>query len=468
MNKTIKILSSITFVWMLAVAMLSDQALAVSNMSNAEIERTDGPEREAALSLFDDAVSGGDGMEFSKEAEGDEAVLFAEEFTYGNLYYTVSGSSVTITGCDPEAVSISVPTRIDGKNVTSIGSYAFDRRTSLENVSLSDGIREIGPGAFMECSSLKSLTIPDSVTNIGGYAFLGCASMTSIDVGSKNQYYSSFDGILYNKEGTYLEVCPSGKSGDLIIPDGVLTIGADAFIDCQYLTSVTLPEGLTAIEIEAFDDCSGLTRVTIPESVTRIGWSAFVGCSSLTDIYYGGTSDQWAALVANNEILLSKTVHCKSAIIASGSCGDTLTWTFDSEGLLTISGTGEMESYYSGIPAPWYENRDKITRVVVERGVTSIGNSAFWNCTNLKEISLPNGMASIGAFAFCNCESVNTLALPDSITCIEEYAFSGCTGLASMALPSGITEIGERTFEYCRNLSYVSMPDSLKIGYLQK
>ena len=146
------------------------------------------------------------------------------------------------------------------------------------------GIRGIGNGAFAYCSDLTNVTIPDSVTSIGDEAFYRCSGLLSISVDPGNANYKSVNGLLLSKDGkTLIE----GVNGDVTIPDGVTSIGDEAFAWCSGLTSVTIPNSVTSIGDMAFAYCSGLTSVTIPDSVTRIGDGAFEGCSGLTSVTIG-------------------------------------------------------------------------------------------------------------------------------------------------------------------------------------
>jgi len=169
-------------------------------------------------------------------------------------------------------------------SITDIGESVFSYCSSLTSVTIPDSVTSIGDYAFSACSSLTSVTIPDSVTSIGERAFGGCGSLISIDVESKNNHFSSINGVLFNKEQTIIITCPGGKQGKYVIPNSVTRIGSIAFEDCDRLTSVTIPNSVTVIEDWAFCNCSSLTSVTIGNSVTIIKDYAFSQCSSLTSV----------------------------------------------------------------------------------------------------------------------------------------------------------------------------------------
>ncbi len=149
----------------------------------------------------------------------------------------------------------------------------------------------------------------------------------------------------------------------------------------------------------------------------------------------------------------------------SGSCGENLTWTLGADGTLTVSGNGPMTDYewdddQSEITAPWADSKDRIRKVVLEDGVTSIGNEAFDGCGNLTEVQLPDGLTRIGEFGLQAC-GFTEIALPESLTEFGDGAFYGCSALQTIELPSGITEIFMYLFCECTSLASVTIPASV-------
>ena len=276
----------------------------------------------------------------SELAGVDFASLFApkaEAATYDIYTYEVdSDGTITITDCKESAKgAITIPSKIGGKPVISIGAGAFDDCTGLTSITIPSSVTSIGEGAFEDCSSLTSITIPNSITSIGNRAFDGCTGLTSINVASDNNYYSGINGVLFNKKKTELIRYPEGKSQtSYTIPNSVTSIGDYAFEGCGGLTSITIPDSITSIGYWAFHGCGGLTSITIPNSVTSIGYGAFWGCSGLTsitipnsvtsigirafddcsglkDVYYTGSKDEWKAISVEygNDSLLNATIH---------------------------------------------------------------------------------------------------------------------------------------------------------------
>ncbi len=145
-----------------------------------------------------------------------------------------------------------------------------------------------------------------------------------------------------------------------------------------------------------------------------------------------------------------------SNIVASGTCGDNVTWTLDTNGLLTISGTGDMANYREDmVTVPWLDYKADIKKVIVENGVTSIGDYAFEGCSNLAEITLPTGITAIGDYAFKNCDALVDITIPEGVTRLGDHAFADADGLKELILPASVSNIGTNAFYSCTNLETV-------------
>ncbi len=150
----------------------------------------------------------------------------------------------------------------------------------------------------------------------------------------------------------------------------------------------------------------------------------------------------------------------------SGTCGENLTWTFvESTGTLTISGSGEMTNY-SYLEVPWHNFRNNITKVIINSGVTTIGERAFSGCSGLTSITIPDGVTTIGGSAFYGCSGLISITIPDGVTSIGNDAFYQCSGLTSITIPDGVTSIGIDAFYQCSGLTSITIPDGVtKINY---
>ncbi len=343
----------------------------------------------------------------------------------------------------------------------------------------------------------------------------------------------------------------------VIISEGITTVSDFAFEGCTALEEVSLPDGLTHIGSMAFNGCSNLRRIVLPASLVSVDSFAFYGCSRLSELVYGGTAEQQAALSIDmyNEPLIAAlpkigapvtntpvfdpqrppvpsvevpAITCPPVIVIpsidvppvaphieppltphielpsgtptlSGSCGDSVTWSFyDAEGLLLISGSGAMTEYRYSDTRPWEDLADRITSLVVARGVTTIGRYAFQDLEALKSVSLPEGLESISYNAFYDCTSLEALAIPASVTSIDSNAFEDCFALSTITVasgnpsfkaienvlfsadgetlilfpkntggtytvPSGVKTIGENAFADCNDLNRVILPEGLTL-----
>ncbi len=158
-------------------------------------------------------------------------------------------------------------------------------------------------------------------------------------------------------------------------------------------------------------------------------------------------------------LLITLLVSLSAYAEKSGICGDNLEWKLTDEGVLTITGTGEMQDW-NDYSSPWYEN-ESVKQVIIGDGVTTIGDWAFSYCRALTSITIPNSVTTIGDNAFESCSSLTSITIPNSVTTIGDYAFSYCRALTSVIISNSVTTIGERTFANCYSLTSVTIPSSV-------
>ena len=241
------------------------------------------------------------------------------------------------------------------------------------------------------------------------------------------------------------------------IEDGITSIGKYAFYGCSGLTKLTLSHSVTSIGNSAFEDCIGLEKVTSFAEIPPV-------CSS--NVFDGVNKINCELIVQIVSVVAYKQARgwneFSNITAATVRCGDSITWTLDDLGNLTLSGSGEMWNYgYDDSPFKDYG----IKTVTIGDGITSIGRWAFYGCNGLTELTLPNSVTSIGNYVFYGCSGLTKLTLPNSVTRIGDGAFCDCSGLTELTLPNSIASIGESAFYGCSGLTELTLPSSMtRIG----
>lgn len=157
------------------------------------------------------------------------------------------------------------------------------------------------------------------------------------------------------------------------------------------------------------------------------------------------------------------TPSAKAASPASGTWGSNISWTLDSSGLLTISGSGDMDNFSSHTSTDaWRAYKSEIRSVVIEEGITSLGRYAFQSCSELVEVSIPKSITRIGMSAFADCDDLKEVVLPENLVNIGSYAFEFCYSLTDITIPGSVTQIGSSAFSYCKGLKSATLLDGVK------
>lgn len=292
------------------------------------------------------------------------------------FYYCLSLGSVSIPG-----------------SVSSIGTGAFSRCTALSSISVDadnpayssadgvlynkdqsillqfpagrqggfavpDGVTGIEQGAFACSVYLTSVDLPVTILTIGRGAFVSCTSLTAINVSIEHQLYSSHDGVLYDKSGSVLVLCPPAKSGSFNVPATVTRIADGAFSGCVNLSEISLPTSLTRIGDAAFESCVSLVSMVIPDSVTLIGRGLFYKCTALQSV----------------------TIGSGLTVIPSGLI-------FDTDVLGVFSGCTALES------------------ITIPAGISTIGDYAFYGCSALTDMYFLGDAPALGLDVFTGVPS---------------------------------------------------------------
>ena len=188
---------------------------------------------------------------------------------------------------------------------------------------------------------------------------------------------------------------------------------------------------------------------------TSVGTTDATGSASVIETGY--STRQWVTKF-NTVDRTATAYRITKAALASGTCGENLTWILDENGTLTISGTGAMTS-----PVWWNSYKDSIKTVVIKDGVTTIEEGAFEDCENLTSITIPASVTKIGDYAFENCTNLTHASIKSSVVSIGRYAFNNCEGLANITISGSLTKIGDYAFSGCSNLIDVTILGSAEI-----
>lgn len=374
----------------------------------------------------------------------------------------------------------------------------------------------IGDSAFYGCDALTGITIPAGVTNIGGEeydVFRDCASLTEIIVDAGNAHYSSVDGVLCNQDKTELLVCPAGKTGRMVVADGIETIETGAFNQCSKLESMTIPVSVTEIRImlgklmgSGFSNCRSLTeivvnagnseycsqegmlyskdtfgntltlqccppgkagRVEVPESVSFISQYAFQNCRNLTEfaVEEGNTT-----YTSENGILYEK-----------GNMKDLIRCPAKKKGIVEIPDGIRSISYGA------FHNCEEITEITIGKDMVDFfgdmddGCETLSGCSNLEMITVDagnrrytswNGILynkDMTSLLRCPPGKKDRVEIPDGVEGIEGGSFSDCIYLEHVKIPKSVSHMGYdwsdmvgTTFDNCKSLSEITVDSQNK------
>lgn len=344
-------------------------------------------------------------------------------------------------------------------STTSIQDYAFSDCINLKSIKLPNGTARIDDWVFRNCTALENITIPTGISfrysSLDGFSiFEGCENLKNINVSQSNENYSSYDGVLLDKDGYHIICCPVGKSGNYIIPNNVGCIDNYAFAHCNKLTNIIIPESVWRIDKYAFEYCSGLTKIIIPENATTLGYyggwyepeGIFKGCTNLKEIEVDPNNLCYSSL---DGVLFDKDKETLYYCPAQKG------------GEYIVPESTEVINRYA------FDDCTVLKKVVIHSNV-SFSSFTFSNCTDLERIEISednikyssvdgvlfnkdkteiifcprgkngdyiiqDGVKDIDSYAFCDCSKLESIVIPESIASdIDGSYFSGCTNLLSI------------------------------------
>ncbi len=359
------------------------------------------------------------------------------------------------------------------------------------NVVVPDGTKIITSSTevFKNKSEIETIKFPNTITFVYGSAFAGCTGLTKVVTPSIEDWLkisfgdSTANPLNYAHKLYILNGSEEEQLTQVVIPDTITNIKANAFIGLSSLTSVSILNGVTSIGSSAFYGCTGLTSVTIPSSVTSIGYEAFANCSGLTKVVTPSIEDWLKISFTSNA---NPLCYAHKLYVTNGTEEELVT------NLVIPNSITTIKAYV-------FDGCTSITSVTIPEGVTSIGMYAFRGCSGLTSVTIPSSVTSIGSDAFKNCsgltgvvtssiegwlsisfsnssyanplnyahhlyigeEEVIELTIPNTITEIKAYAFYGCSGLTNVTISEGVTSIGSFAFSGCTGLTSVTIPSSV-------
>ena len=288
------------------------------------------------------------------------------------------------------------------EGIEEISGRAFDSCSKVKEWKLPKSLKRIGPCAFRNIS-VEEFNIPENVESIAA-TFISSSNLSRINVDSNNKYFTSVDGILFDKDSTRLIKYPENRDGNSYeVPNTVKTIDANAFISCKNLQTIVIADSVEKIGDSAFDG-SKLKTINLGGGITNISNKPFYGAWNLTNINVITENDKYES---ENGILFNKgkTILIKyPPAIINGEVYEIPN---------TVVEIGPQSFY-----------RSQIKNVIIPSSVKKIGSESFFQCYNLEEVNLPEGLERIEWRALYGCHKIKTIVVPSSVTFIGGGAFN--------------------------------------------
>ena len=361
----------------------------------------------------------------------------------GSLTEVDFGNSVTSIGDYAFTICSKIKSLEFPDSLTSIGQFAFSpytdrtggtyKESNLESVKFGTGLKTIGNYAFYDDRKISKLEFTgDNLTSIGSYAFYDNLALEELNLSGDN--VSIGDNAFNN--------CNKLKTVNL--KSGIKSIGSYAFRDCTVLDDIKLCSELETIGAYAFYNCGNLQSIEIPDNVTKIDNNTFENCSSLKSVSIGKSCTTISATAFNNATKLEK-----------------ITVSADNEKYSSVDGALLNKEKTSIILYP----KSKSGEFVIPDTVTSIADRAFSSCPNLTKITIGANVESVGAYAFSSCSALTDVVFKDSTIkkkVIGLYAFYNCQALSNVDFGNAVTSIGSFAFMIDKSLESIEFPDSLE------
>ncbi len=429
------------------------------------------------------------------DASGSCGADLVWEYRSSNETLKISGTGAMNTWYDAKSVPWSGYSKITSveiaEGVTTIGNYAFQNFIELSEVSLPMSLSQIGDYAFNGCTNLSDINYASSqvkwksiycgkswdasaglmtpnktyTINYSDYTEGICGEgVTWMFVFDDNHLVIDGKGEMYDWTSSALPPWYNFKNDihSLYIGDNITKIGDYAFKDLLRISEVGIWENMLSIGDSAFENCSSLSVAYLPKSLENIGKRAFSECINLSEIHYPSKTIKWNEIEKGENWDYNAgrktpkgtyTLYPVEEKIYKGNFGSNITWELYEEQMkLVLTGSGAMSSQYVSNNTPWYSYRHLIKSVEFDSRITSVGQYAFYNCTNLESVAFSTGITKIEDRAFMGCSSLNDVTLPNSLTTIASNAFRDCTSLEKIIVPESVTSLGAYAFSGCTSM----------------
>ena len=351
-------------------------------------------------------------------------IVIPDSVLYNNSYYKVTAIEYYVF------LNATINSIVFPKELRYIGERAFEGATFGTNsatLSLPKSLTAIHSYAFSECSGIEKISIPASVSIIEQNAFAGIQTLKAIEVDASNQYFSSYNKALYNKDKSTIICCPINKL-TYTLHENTTTIAEEAFGQCM-INALTIPSTVTAIHSRAFANCIRLTSMHIPASVSYMGGGLFKGCHNLKSLSIDSLNQYYKVV-------------------------DTVVYSINMDTLIShhlASGNVEVRSGVKVVAEDAF-SLCKARNVELPEGLTEIKDRAFADVRTLRSVSFSQILAKIGMSAFAYCERLETIDIPNSVIWIGNSAFEGCYSLHTVRMSDSIKVIPTMLFYACLSL----------------
>ncbi len=344
-----------------------------------------------------------------------------ETVAENNWKYEVTGDGTAkITKYLGNEGTVNIPAEIEGVSVSTLGSDVFRGNADVTKVVIPEGVKTI-ESTFYMTDNIEVIEIPSTVENISKRAFFCCYGLQSIEVAQESEYYSSADGILYDKAGKTLVNVPANKKMESFeIPAGVEVIG-ELSVRCLEIKELIIPDTVTKIERYAIYS-NGLTELTIPGSVETLEDESIYYCSDLESIKFEEGSLKEISTMAINTCYKLEKIELPSNITNIG-------FFMECNALkeIIISENNESLCVADGVVF----SKDKTRLVLYPRGREETS------------YTVPEGVEVIGENSFYGAKNLESVYLPDSIKAIEFCSFAYCSSLAKVYYDGSEAEFNE-------------------------